>query len=65
MEFLRIERALNRLVGESTAEGRFYRTARVFDKILSDESLSPREKTNQIAEIIEQGIVEKQINPES
>lgn len=56
MEFLRIERALNRLVGESTNSGRFYQTTGAFENILKDNNLIAQQKADRIAEIIERGI---------
>ncbi len=57
MEYLRIERALNRVVGDSITEGRFYQTAGEFENILNDTRTTPREKAVQIAEVIERGII--------
>lgn len=59
MEYLRIERALNRLIGDSIDDGRFYQTAGAFESILKDQSLSPQQKASQIADILEQGIIEQ------
>lgn len=55
-QFLRIERALNRLVGDPIDSGRFYQTAGAFENILKNNNLTPQEKADQIAEIIERGI---------
>ena len=53
MNFLKIEQALNKLVGESITDGRFYQTAGVFESILSDSSLKAEEKAEKIARLIE------------
>ena len=57
--------ALNRLVGDSITEGRFYQTAGMFDNILNDKNSSPREKAAQIAEVIEKGISKPSDTPQS
>lgn len=56
MEFLRIERVLNRLVGEPIDSGRFYQTAGAFENILKDNNLTPQQKAEQIADLIERRI---------
>ncbi len=59
MEFLRIQKALSILVGDSITDSRFYQTEGQFEQILRDESLDDREKAKQIAEILEEGIREQ------
>lgn len=54
MEFFRLERALNQLVGESITDDRFHGTAGQFEGILQDNNLSAREKAEEIAKIIEE-----------
>ena len=56
MQYVRIEKALTRLVGDPEQMGRFYQTAGTFEQILEDNTLAARDKAAKIAEIIESGI---------
>lgn len=59
-DYLEIERALNKLVGDSMTNGRFYQTAGVFQNILEDKNSSPKQKAAQIAEVIKRGVGQEQ-----
>jgi hypothetical protein len=59
MEYIRIEKALTRLVGDPEQMGRFYQTAGSFEQTLEDKTLQPRQKAAKIAAIIESGIAKK------
>lgn len=61
MQFLRIERALTRLAGESIPENSFYQTTGAFKTILRDNILSLIEIAERIADIIE-GRLPNQMN---
>lgn len=54
MQFLRIEKALNKLAGSSDTDGQFDQTAGIFENILKDESLIPEKKAEKIAEVLEE-----------
>ena len=56
MQFIRIEKALTRLVDDPEQGGRFYQTAGTFERILKDPKLTPEQKAEKIADIIERGI---------
>ena len=56
MTYMSIELALRKLAGEEEPGGKYYQTAGLFECILKHPTMSPDDKAEAIAKLINEGI---------